>query len=336
MGYNQGKNAALNINSSLNMRYQGLMRCITYICKVKRGKFKELLGSLDTGIHEDISDALASEKIINSVSNLELFRNGKAFGTIINEMPSGIKNEHEGTFQSKTNENFQINYDVKLLQLLSWQLFFGIKRINKNKLVLSKKEAQKKFYSEYCELFTVLEPLSFELHSLLSKKLKHIEEKLAFQPQFRSKDWTSVLGKVTKINPNIDSLREMQDLIGLRVVSLFEKDLLLVEKIIDKNFKVMRRYKPNYLTSNGDGLSKHLIIKVPTPEKYGDISKKIPFILAEIQIMTLAQFTFARVSHSLLYKNESARSQKIKSSLIRVSALLESIDIELSRNFEEQ
>lgn len=60
---------------------------------------------------------------------------------------------------------------------------------------------------------------------------------------------------------NINSLMDMQDLIGLRVVTVFEKDLSLVENVIENSFKIMRRYKPNYLAVDSDTFAKHFIIK---------------------------------------------------------------------------
>lgn len=62
---------------------------------------------------------------------------------------------------------------------------------------------------------------------------------------------------------------------------------------------------------------------------------KPPFLLAEIQIMTLTQFTFASLSHSLLYKNELNNSS-VKDSLARISTLLNEVGSEINEKLKNK
>src|ERR1700690_3888715 len=52
---------------------------------------------------------------------------------------------------------------------------------------------------------------------------------------------------------------------------------------------------------------------------------------AEIQVRTTAQHIWAEASQTLLYKNEKAVPQTLKRAIYRVSALLETVDLEFER-----
>jgi ppGpp synthetase/RelA/SpoT-type nucleotidyltranferase len=334
MGYIQSKKAALDETGSLNMRYKGLLRCISRISKVRNGNFKELLELLDTGINTDIDPVLSSEKINSAIEQLDKKRIGAKENTLKNDRAGSLFIDTANPTRVENNNSNKIGSvsNLKKFQLLNWQFLFGFKKL-KNEVFLTKMEAKKKFHSEFSKMNPLLDSVSSDVHRLLNKKLNYLSDKLAFPPQCRIKNWVSTVEKLTRINSNIGALTEIQDLIGLRVVTLFEKDLPLIEKIIEKNFKVQRRYRPAYLAAIGDNSSKHLVIRLPVKNAYA--SYKLDSVLAEIQIMSLTQFTYARVSHSLLYKNESTSNRSIRDSLARVSALLQSVEIELHRNFDD-
>ncbi|WP_025920000.1 RelA/SpoT domain-containing protein [Pectobacterium parmentieri] len=336
MGYNQSKNAALNETHSLNMRYKALLRCISYVCKVESYKFPEMLKSIDTGLNEGLTYDAAAEKIRNCIPLLDSKRSGVRTvsvrdNAVVEVLDDDYDYDHDGEGISTYYKRKIINR-CKTFKFLKWKVLFGIKRVNSKPL--SKEDMKHMFHVQFRDFSPLFESIAFDLALLLSKKLKHIDSKLAFQPQYRNKTWDSVASKITRMSININSLMDMQDLIGLRVVTVFEKDLFLVENVIENSFKIMRRYKPNYLAVDGDTFAKHFIIQVSTQNACNYMDDKPPFLLAEIQIMTLTQFTFASLSHSLLYKNELNNSS-VKDSLARISTLLNEVDSEINEKIKK-
>ena len=68
---------------------------------------------------------------------------------------------------------------------------------------------------------------------------------------------------------------------------------------------------------------------MPTFKKAGELR-------AEIQVRTVAQHIWAAASHILQYKRETGVPPPIRRSIYRVSALLETVDLEFERVLEER
>jgi len=324
--YNQSKKAALDGSKKLGIRYQSLLRCITHVCKLNKESFQDKLDSLDTGINSEYDPQIASKKIISSIAKLE----GRTHPEFMsNNEPSNISN------CSKHNEDKEIVHFYKVVDanMLNWKLSLSVKKISPEFIPPTKRQIKNDFRSEFDEIEQLITNTSDEVYSLLCKKLNYFEEYLAFSPQCRTKNWDSIVEKIIRIKSKVTSLTDIQDLVGLRIVTVFEKDIPTIERVIERNFDVVRRYKPNYLNSVSDNSSIHMVIKTST-KSVSENNCSIN-LLAEIQVMTLAQFTFARASHSLLYKKKTPSKKATENSLKRVSALLESVELELTRNFND-
>ncbi|MGS0690432.1 hypothetical protein [Shewanella sp. 30m-9] len=323
MRYTQNKKAALDESKRLGVRYKRLLRCITHVCKLNNESFQDKLDSLNTGMSTEKDPQLASQKIIDSIAKLE----GREHSELISNNDYSIENIPEKYDGAKENIHFYKSVDARVLD---WHLALSIKKIPPEFTPPTKRQIKKEFRSEFDLIEPLITKVSNDLYSLLSKKLNYFEDILAFSPQRRAKDWESLVDKIIRIKSKVTSLTEIQDLIGLRIVTIFEKDIPTIERIVERNFNVERTYKPSYLNSLSDNSSTHKIVK--TTVKSGAEDNNSVNLLAEIQIMTLAQFTFAKASHSLLYKKKVTSKKATKNSLKRVSALLESVEIELTRN----
>lgn len=339
MGYKQSKISALNMDNTLGMRYQGLLRCITAICKRENYSFNEVIGKMDTGLNTEYDYDIASEKINKCIGLLDAEK--KVPGTLIRWTKSPTKNLErniELSFDNETSASRKKKTvpEFKSFNFFKWKFFFGIKRLEKEPL--SRRDLNIIFRPQYNDLSPFLDIIARDLDELVKKKFKYISNKLAFQPQYRNKSWESILDKLMDMNKkkkNISSLLDIQDLIGFRIVTLFEKDLQLIENIIDKSFNVVRKYQPSYLTRSAGSISKHIVIKLMNKEVNNYLMNGKPsFILIEIQIMTLTQFVFASISHSLLYKNESGTIISMKNSLAEIYSLLEKIENELNDRYK--
>jgi ppGpp synthetase/RelA/SpoT-type nucleotidyltranferase len=332
--YNKPKRLALDESAPIGMRYCNLLRCVSFVAEANNEKFWQTLNFLDSGFIFEEDNALASYKITNAIRKLD------------DKRSTGVtnKNSEQRSETVSTTKSNKRGLDTIASQTTSiignFLKSFGLHTPEDR--ALTEKEIEQLYKSEFNELFAPLKEEAEGLYELFVKKLKHLEEVIAFPPQKREKSWNSVLGKIkdnesdehSKGIQNIKSVRDIQDLIGLRIVTVFEEDIERVEKVILKNFKVKRIYTPKYGSYKPNYPVRHVIIKRKLFPTSKTTFKKPISILIEVQIMTLAQFTFAMASHSLIYKNELPK--KLKETRIRslqkVSALLECADTELSRN----
>jgi ppGpp synthetase/RelA/SpoT-type nucleotidyltranferase len=154
----------------------------------------------------------------------------------------------------------------------------------------------------------------------------------------RVKTWSSITDKIDRKGAEISSIVDLSDLIGIRVILLFKKDLDSVRDIVAKNFELISSEDTGERLSESEFgyQSHHYIVKipsnwlsVPTWAGFGGFS-------LELQVRTMAQHIWAAASHKLQYKQESGVPHPIRRTINRVSALLETVDLELQRVLDER
>jgi hypothetical protein len=132
---------------------------------------------------------------------------------------------------------------------------------------------------------------------------------------------------------DLASILDLQDLIGIRVIVQFTRDLSVVHGLINNHFAVSDVYDTSQrLKEDQFGYSSHHFIlslpeawlKVPSLSKLGTFR-------AEVQLRTTAQHIWAVASHTLQYKHESSIPPAIRRAIHRVAALLETVDLEFDR-----
>lgn len=334
MSYNRNKRIALDEQKRLGLRYISLLRCITHVCLIKQEGFQQRLSSLDTGLKSELDPNIASQKIVNSIAQLEGVESLREKATIVSraiaDLSKHVPNTEDNPHKSKASSF------IKIMHFFNWRISVSANKLSENHKPLTKGQIEKLFKNEFDGIESAIEAESKIYHEIATKKLKHLHAELAFPPQCRNKSWSSIVDKISRIRHKVESLPDLQDLIGLRVVTIFDKDIELVERVVERNFIVLRKYSPKYIDGVGGVSPLHMVIKRKDnnfffKEKPGSFA-----ILAEVQIMTLAQFSFARVSHSLLYKKDSSSRKNTDNSIKRISALLESVDLELSRNLSRK
>jgi putative GTP pyrophosphokinase len=154
---------------------------------------------------------------------------------------------------------------------------------------------------------------------------------IAFNTYGRLKEYESIEEKNNSKRFVIkNSITELNDLVGLRIVLLFPE---YKDKVIDlllEEFKPIIDYKKNIPVVDKFGYSSaHLILGIKdewlkTPHWIEHADKKI-----EIQVRTLSEHIWAETSHSLFYKREENIPKIITRDLYRLSALLEVVDEKL-------
>ena len=146
---------------------------------------------------------------------------------------------------------------------------------------------------EYQQIAAPLAALVEGMLPILSSLAEEQQVKLGFPLQGRLKTWESILDKIRSQRVNVKkTLLELQDLIGLRLVTLFATDLEPLAAALEKRFVLHKRYQ------TGDRLehdqfgynSLHLIVGVPD-DLLGDRDWRKP-PRAEIQLRTLSSRFF--------------------------------------------
>jgi putative GTP pyrophosphokinase len=164
-------------------------------------------------------------------------------------------------------------------------------------------------------------------------QLLHRSVPLAFPVQHRAKAWASIAEKLQRVRLPLNELRELQDLVGFRLVLQFRRDVDRVCSLIEKAFKVVNRYDTvTRLREDQFGYSSvHYVVELPPEWLAVPTMAGLANLRAEIQVRTTAQHIWAEASQTLQYKNEKAVPQTLKRAIYRVSALLETVDLEFER-----
>jgi len=190
---------------------------------------------------------------------------------------------------------------------------------------------------KYKELLPLLDSFCMEITHQINRLLEESNITLGFPIQHRLKTWESLSEKIQRI-PRLYNLLEIQDLVGLRIILLFKRDIDKVTQIIHKNFLILREYNTfDRLKEDQFGYaSLHLIAKLKEDWLSVPTFTNMRGLIAEIQIRTLAQHIWAESSHKLQYKQEKNIPPTVRRSIYRVSALLETVDLEFERVLEER
>jgi ppGpp synthetase/RelA/SpoT-type nucleotidyltranferase len=156
--------------------------------------------------------------------------------------------------------------------------------------------------------------------------------------EMRIKTFASIEEKIRRKSFNVETIADVTDLVGLRLILLFRRDLDTMSQIIRDNLDVLSHEDTeDRLTESQFGYqSKHFVVKLPVSwldiPSYSDLDG----LCAEIQVRTLAQHMWAATSHKLQYKREDSIPVPVRRTIHRVSALLETVDLELQRVLEER
>lgn len=147
--------------------------------------------------------------------------------------------------------------------------------------------------------------------------------------QHRVKDVKSLKAKV-ELKNKYNSLNEITDILGVRIITYYSNDIDEIEKIIKNSFVVddentidkRKTYEPDRFGY----MSLHYVVSLnparATLEEYRDfIGMKF-----EIQIRTILQHTWAEIEHDLGYKTQNSVPNHIRRKFSILSGSLELID----------
>ncbi|SHH66884.1 GTP pyrophosphokinase [Clostridium grantii] len=129
----------------------------------------------------------------------------------------------------------------------------------------------------------------------------------------RVKEISSILEKAKKFDIPLNRIEyELEDIAGIRIMCQFVNDIYKVVEIIRNRKDMQIMYEKDYIFNVKESgyRSYHMIIKYPVYTAFGE-----QYILAELQIRTLAMNFWATIEHSLNYKYKQGIPVEIQSRL---------------------
>lgn len=176
------------------------------------------------------------------------------------------------------------------------------------------------------------------LKQQLEEILSANEVTLGVPIESRVKSWNSVAEKTDRLSLRLQSVKELNDLVGLRLILLFKQDVTKVCELVSKTFVVVSQEDTSQRLGETEFGYQSLHYVVRLPENWLSVPsfKGFDDFQAEVQVRSLAQHIWAAASHVLQYKQEASVPLPVRRSIYRVSALLETVDLEFERVLEER
>lgn len=172
----------------------------------------------------------------------------------------------------------------------------------------------------------------------LSELLSSGELTLGVPIESRVKTWASIEGKLQRKNSEIENIFALQDLVGVRVILLFRSDLERAIELIKETFEVISSEDTaSRLSESEFGYqSQHFVVRLPKEWFSLPSLANLNDFVIELQVRTLAQHIWAAASHKLQYKQEEGVPPPLRRTINRISALLETVDLEFERVLDER
>lgn len=150
--------------------------------------------------------------------------------------------------------------------------------------------------------------------------------------EHRVKGEDSLAKKLYKKGDSYQSLSDLTDLLGARIICFFVDDVNVIGKAIEQTFEIDWQNsvdKRNYAVANSFGyLSLHYICSLKKDQGYPEELTNKKF---EIQIRSILQHAWAAINHDLGYKNDFGVPREVVRELARLAGLLELADNEFAR-----
>lgn len=193
-------------------------------------------------------------------------------------------------------------------------------------------------HEDYEKTVPQADKFRIELKSQIEQIISDNALTLGASIESRIKPWDSIVEKIDRRTLNIESITDLNDLVGIRLIFLFYRDSIKACELIKEYFKI--RYEENISTrlnefEFGYG-SFHYVISISEEWMSVPTLRNFQNFQAEIQVRTLAQHNWAAASHVLQYKHKKDVPTSIRRSIHRVAALLEVVDLEFERVLEER
>lgn len=147
----------------------------------------------------------------------------------------------------------------------------------------------------------------------------------------RAKKATSFAEKILRKRKYADPLREITDLVGIRIVTHLAPETERVVERIRQRFPVDERHSVDKARELRNGefgyVSKHLVLVLDRPQLgKADLPESMLPLRIEVQVRTLLQHAWSAIGHDRLYKSGFRVPDRWQRQAARIAASLESAD----------
>ena len=196
------------------------------------------------------------------------------------------------------------------------------------------KEDLNRAVEEYRETRPVYDSFTIKLRELIEELLDANELEVE-NVEFRTKSVERFSEKIRREDKSYDdSLSQVTDLCGLRIITYYLEDVDKVGDIIRKEFVVDDENsldKSEAMDPDRFGyLSLHYVVSLSKGRARLTEWKPVSALKAEIQVRTVLQHAWAAIDHKLRYRSAREVPTNLKRQLFRLSALLELADTEFA------
>lgn len=150
----------------------------------------------------------------------------------------------------------------------------------------------------------------------------------------RVKNKNSLEKKISIKNNKYNSINQITDIIGVRIITFYEDDVDAIAKLLEEEFVLdkLNSIDKRIISQNQFGYkSLHYILTLSQYRTKLTEYKKFAKIKFEVQIRSILQHAWAEIEHDIGYKGELEIPTELKRDFSRVSALLETADNEFLR-----
>jgi putative GTP pyrophosphokinase len=189
----------------------------------------------------------------------------------------------------------------------------------KQEILLAQYDDQIRLYRNFCDriktlLDHILQESAIKVHSITCR----VKDRLSFQQ------------KINQIDTNYETLNDVTDIAGLRVITYFSDQVDKVAEIVQREFEIDQQNsidKRLILDPDRFGyLSLHYVVKLSDSRRQLPEYRHFEHFKAEIQIRSILQHAWAEIEHDLGYKTTSAVPRTIRRNFSRLAGLLELAD----------
>lgn len=190
-----------------------------------------------------------------------------------------------------------------------------------------------KIINEFEENLSILEALRPRLRTLIEILIKE-KNIIVHDVQARVKEKQSLEKKIIKKDEKYNDLKDITDIVGVRIITYFNEDVDILAKMIEQEFKVDKENSIDKRITDPDRFgyaSLHYVVEFREDRLNFIEYKDFNNIKFEIQIRSILQHAWAEIEHDLGYKTKNELPKDIRRDFSRISSLLEIADNEFFR-----